>query len=79
MGWMFISIKVVGVGGLFVNFMICRYGFSYSLAFIFVIFLGKAIALCIMVINPPLVGAYCMYGHHRHVTASNVFVVYEFV
>lgn len=67
------------MGGLLVNFMICRYGLSSTLAFIFMIFLGKAIALWIMVINPPLVGAYCMYGHHRHVTASTVFVVCEFV
>ena len=51
--------------GLLLTMMSCRYRVRFMGDAILLIFPKNAIVLCIMVISPPLVGAYCMYGHCR--------------
>lgn len=60
---------------MFATGRICRYEDSLGVV-VLVIFHLKTIVLYIMVIRPPLVGAYCTYGLLKHVIASSVSLWY---
>lgn len=49
-------IMMMGVSGLFVIRLNCRYGVTLCQMYFFVMFLRKALGFSIMVIKPPLVG-----------------------